>query len=88
MRGKVIVKLYGIFALNAGREKLEVEVESCKTLKELISEILESIGFGKVKLEDNVEPYALILVNGKPSSLDREVCGGEEVSILPPAVGG
>lgn len=86
--GKVTFRLYGMFALNAKKERLEVELESCKPLKELLQELFEGLGLGKVDLDENLEPYALILVDGKPSNLNVEICGGEEISILPPAVGG
>ena len=84
---KVKIKLYGMLATKSKVSEFEVTLSECMNVRELVLNILKTLGIKGIKLEE-LEDHVLILINGKPPKPEVEICGNEEIALLPPAVGG
>ena len=96
--GMVSVKLVGVLGSAAGTREISLPIQSCPTVQQLVSNLLERVDrkfFKELLVEsgtDDPRPNVIILLNDQDcnvfAGLNTEVEPGTKVTIIPVAHGG
>ncbi len=84
---KVTLKLYSILRDVVGSNEIKVDVDTNYTIKELLEKLVEENSRLKSILEA-LEWNIMIVIDGKPSTLDSIVGNANVIHIMPPPAGG
>ena len=87
---KVYLRFVGALALKTGGNKIEFELPTSSTLAEAIRQVFKTYKLGKTKIsETGVNSGVVrIFLNGRIMSTSKVLREGDEISFLPPLVGG
>lgn len=78
----VTVLLFASYADAVGRSKLELDLETGATVRELVERVRAMTGGTRLP------PAPMVAVNERYASRDSELQPGDEVALIPPVAGG
>ncbi len=83
----VTVRVFGVFRLDSGVKRMEVDVASVKELLPLVLEEAKRVKPDtKVTMKDVMS--CIVVVNGKQAGKNAVLCDGDEVMLVPAVAGG
>ncbi len=78
----VTALLFASYADQLGREKVDIRLPDGATVRELLA-ALASLPGG-----DRLPPAPLVAVNLEYAAVERPLCEGDQVAVIPPVAGG